>query len=111
MNEYKGFEYTQKIPGWDESECMMYVDARPRYSFTTVVEMRRFIDTINSQLKISLSDFFLHISGCARCRRTYEGVKHDPCKTGVPKFVDGKALTIQLIDALLASWGQEKVVS
>ena len=93
--EYGGFKL--RIDG---DYCTVLLDAEPLITFDNEPDVRHFIDTVNDALdRFVYPPIRLHFTGCSRCRKTATGVKHNPCRTGIPLFQATKVNTISIVKA------------
>lgn len=111
MMEYGGFSYQWRrtyhasSANGDEdqqgvqplqSSVMLFLEDKPWQRFDTEEELRAFVDQINAALKVALKEFYLHLTGCTRCKRTMDGVKFSPCGRGSTLMGQGKGIALQI---------------
>jgi hypothetical protein len=99
--EYRQFSYKH-----DGTTYVLLLDNEPLIAFPERALMEQFCDHMHDIIQeaiVKKGGLALHITGCARCRRTYEGTALNPCQTGIPLFINAKNATVDLMKTAAAS--------
>ncbi len=91
IHEYKGYEYRHddSVP---ELPYVLLFERKPLIEFESYESLTNFVDHAIDLLEQTpqFKDYKLHLTGCARCRKTANGGEVNPCETGREKFIHGK---------------------
>jgi hypothetical protein len=91
---YEEFPYLNEPNKNKDMPFALLFEGKPFIRFADLTHLRRFVDDCKRMIKeqAEWKAIELHLTGCKRCQRTYQGVKLDPCKIGSIYFMNAKRI-------------------